>query len=289
MYIEIFYKILSESLLSLYPVFVKYINIPFGLELWSRFFIYVFIAFFFIDKTFILKSIFSPSGILLSFITILHVYASYRGFELLDSGIAYSIFYTYPLMILLMAKEKINYLIIFAIIGVILIDEGKTKKEKFNNDDIFIKKDVKENFKYEGICMMILAAFTEALIYFTVKNIKTNNNWNHVFISYAFGAILFTTYYYKKIQDKNIVKPLTASIFINIFIGLIGYLLRFYSMSRLTPIFYSILSYFGILMAYVYGVIINKDEITIKKIVGTLFILIPNIYILLKPPSNSIS
>ena len=288
MYIDIFYKILSESLLSLYPVFVKYINIPFGLELWSRFFTYVFISLFFIDKTFILKYIFSRSGLLLSFITILHVYTSYRGFLLLDSGIAYSIFYTYPLMILLLAKEKINYIII-AIIGVILLNEEKIDKEKFKNNDIFIKKNIKENFKYEGVCMIILAAFTEALIYFTVKDIKTKNNWNHVFISYALGTILFTIYYYKKIQYKNIIKPLTVSIFINIFVGLVGYLLRFYSMSRLTPIFYSILSYFGILMAYVYGVIINNDEITIKKIIGTLFILIPNIYILLKPSSNSIS
>jgi hypothetical protein len=31
---------------------------------------------------------FSKNGLLLSFITIIHVYTSYRGFQLLESGIA---------------------------------------------------------------------------------------------------------------------------------------------------------------------------------------------------------
>ena len=35
MYLEVFTKLLSESLLSLYPLFVKYINIPIGLQIWS--------------------------------------------------------------------------------------------------------------------------------------------------------------------------------------------------------------------------------------------------------------
>ena len=278
MYLEILSKIISESLLSLYPIFIKYINLNFWLKIWSRFFIYVFISGFFINWKFIFNNIFSKYGIALSLITILHVYASYRGFLILESGIAYIIFYLYPLIILLIAGEKIGFIIIFALIGVIILSYEKI--DNFQN--IFLKSKNIENFRYEGVIMMLISAFTEALIYFIVRNIKTNNNWNHLFISYALGAIILSIYYWKDIKDIQLKSSLSVSLFINIIIGLCGYLLRFYAMYNLSTKIYAPLSYFGILMAYIYGVIINKDKITINKLIGSLFILVPNIYTLLK-------
>jgi drug/metabolite transporter (DMT)-like permease len=280
MYLEIITKIVSESLLSLYPLFVKYINIPIELQLWSRFFTYVIVSLFFINIQYVVKNIFTKSGILLSLVTIAHVYFSYRGFQLLESGTAYIIFYTYPLMILLLAGEKINFFMVFAIIGIILLSQGKI--ESFTQKIFSKKEDVKEKFNYEGIIMMLLAAFTEALIYFLVRDIKTENNWNHLFISYALGSILLTLYYFKDIRNIEIKNTLSVSLVINLIIGLLGYLLRFFAISRLDPRIYAPLSYFGILMAYIYGTVINKDVVTIKKIIGTIFILLPNIYILLQ-------
>ena len=280
MYLEIITKLVSESLLSLYPLFVKYINIPIELQLWSRFFTYVIVSLFFINIQYVVKNIFTKSGILLSLVTIAHVYFSYRGFQLLESGTAYIIFYTYPLMILLLAGEKINFFMVFAIIGIILLSQGKI--ESFTQKIFSKKEDVKEKFNYEGIIMMLLAAFTEALIYFLVRDIKTENNWNHLFISYALGSILLTLYYFKDIRNIEIKNTLSVSLVINLIIGLLGYLLRFFAISRLDPRIYAPLSYFGILMAYIYGTVINKDVVTIKKIIGTIFILLPNIYILLQ-------
>lgn len=129
--------------------------------------VYMFISFFFTNISFILKNIFSKNGILLSIITIAHVYFSYRGFQLLESGT------TYPLMILLLAGENINFTIIFALIGVYLLAHNSSVKETLT----FQKSDEKERFNYEGIIMMLLAA----LIYFVVRDIKTTNNWNHLY------------------------------------------------------------------------------------------------------------
>lgn len=295
MYIEVVSKILSESLLSLYPIFVKYINISFGLQIWSRFITYFFISSFFIDWTFILKNILSKSGILLSIVTIIHVYVSYRGFQLLESGISYIIFYTYPLMILLFAKEKISYLYIFAIIGIILLansgednkNESYENKEDKVGNNIFSKKNIKEHFPYEGVIMIILAALTEAIIYFLLRDIKTLNNWNHLFISYGLGAIILSIYFSRDLielkyseSQSGSTKTLSISLIINAIIGLFGYLLRFYAVSRLETKTYSALSYIGILMAYIYGVIINKDKLTMQKIIGSILILIPNIKLL---------
>ena len=44
---------------------------------------------------------------------------------------------------------------------------------------------------------------------------------------------------------------------INILIGLIGYLLRFYATTRLNTKIYASLSYFGIIMSYIYGILIK--------------------------------
>ena len=65
MYIQILSKILSESLLSLYPIFVKYINLPIGIQLWSRFFTYVIVSCLFVNWSFIIKNLFSKYGIIL--------------------------------------------------------------------------------------------------------------------------------------------------------------------------------------------------------------------------------
>ena len=293
MYLQIFSKLLSESLLSLYPIFVKYINLPIGIQIWSRFFTYFIVSCLFINGSFIIKNIFSINGLLLSLVTMLHVYSSYRGFQILESGIAYVLFYTYPLMILLLSGEKIHYVFIFALLGVILLSQEKVddnknegednKKEGEDNKkegDIFKKKEVEQNFKYEGVLMILLAAFTEALIYFIVRNIKTNNHWNHLFISYGLGALLMSFYFFKDIQNIKMSTTINISMLINLVLGLVGYLTRFYAITNLNVQLYSSLSYFGVLMAFIYGILINKDIITLKKILGSILIILPNIYLL---------
>jgi drug/metabolite transporter (DMT)-like permease len=298
MNIPILAKLSAESLLSLYPVFVKLINLPLTLQIWSRAFIYSIISIFFVNWSFIQKYLFSKNGLLLSFITLIHVYTSYRGFQVLDSGVGYVTFYIYPLLILIIAGEKINIpMMIFALVGVYLLstsNNNNIKKEYKEEEKEYIEeeKDKKENFEenhtpekekfhYEGIIMILCAALTEALIYFLVRNLETKNNWNHIFISYALCAVVFSIYFKNEIQKITLSSNLSISLFINSFIGLFGYLLRFYSITRLPTILYAMLSYFGILMAYVYGVFINGDVITLKQIIGSICILIPNIYFLM--------
>lgn len=242
-------KIISESLLSLYPVFVKNIHLPMQTQLWSRFFTYTVISFFFIDKS-IISLLMSVPGMLLMVVTILHVYVSYKGFMLLESGISYALFYTYPLFIYLGTYYTIDPYFIFPMIGTWIMYQDNKK------------------INLLGIGMILLAAITEAMIYFIVRRIKTPNPWNHVFISYVLGAILFST-----ASTQNV----TLSLAINAIIGLVGYLLRFIAMTHLTPILYSFLSYIGVIMAFVYGVIFNHEIITLPKIIATLFILIPSI------------
>jgi drug/metabolite transporter (DMT)-like permease len=248
-------KLLSESLLSLYPVFVKHIDLPIQTQMWSRFFTYTLISFFFIDKS-IWSLLNSFYGMALMIVTIVHVYVSYMGFLLLESGISYALFYTYPLFIYLGNYYSLHLSFIFPVIGTYLM--------YYDNKELNLK----------GVIMILLAAITEAIIYFIVRKLKSPNPWNHVFISYLLGAILFSIF----VKDIYQIKSYTTviSMIINAIIGLIGYLLRFFSIPHLSAATFSYLSYFGIIMAFVYGVIFSGELITLPKILATLFILVPS-------------
>lgn len=277
MIIPILSKLVAESLLSLYPTFVKNIDLSLGLQLWSRCFSYVLISALFIDWTFIYKHLFSKNGLMLSVVTAAHIYTSYRGFQLLEGGIAYGLFYTYPLIILLLSGEKIRYSIGFAILGVVLIYMNNNDSKPDTKGDIKPPdSNPHENINL-GYIMILLAAFTEALIYFIVREIKTDNNWNHLFISYLSGALATTAYYRQdivKLMTTTSTNTLTLSLIINSIIGLFGYVLRFFAISRLSPAIYAPLSYFGIIMAVIYGYIFNGEIISMVQIIGIIFIVL---------------
>lgn len=281
---EILSKITSESLLSLYPTIVKNIDIPFDIKLWTRFVPYSLISLLFIDYKFIKENLFSKAGLLLSFITMIHIYTSYKGFEGLESGVAYTIFYMYPLMILLMAGEKISPIMLIPLIGVgLLVYESNTEnmesKDKVENlEEKEEKTPENENLLMFSVFMVFLAALTEAMLYFVVRDLKTTNNWNHLFISYFFGAILLSGSLLTKLKQVSVNGLLTTSFVLNIVIGLFGYLLRFYATTRLEPSVYAPLSYIGIIMSHIYGLYFNGDIMTWKKMLGTILIIIPNVY-----------
>ncbi len=307
LFIPIFSKLSSESLLSLYPVFVKNINLPLFVQLESRLLIYVIISLIFCNLPFIRKHIFTYYGLLLGFTNLLHIYTSYRGFQLLESGVSYTLFYTYPIMIILLSglpfHIKTIFSILIALLGVYLLSYDEVKaiqsyenfEEKKNENELTelakassltsVPTELKEKFSYEGFVMIFFAAFTEALIYFQVRHIKTDNNWNHVFISYFLGMVIMTVYLFfteKKeiIQDKELIKRFSIAMLINAVIGSLGYFLRFFAATRLQPVLYAILSYFGIFMSFIYGIFFNKDKITIKKIIGALLIIVSNFFLI---------
>jgi drug/metabolite transporter (DMT)-like permease len=323
--LAIFSKLLADSLISLYPTIVKNINIPIGLQLWTRFFTYTGVSFFLVDWRFIYNELFSGMGIMLSLITIINVYCLYRGFLLLEGGLSYALYYTYPFMILLFSGEKPGIAMCMAIIGILILykshhnqavenesdkvkdkeensEEKENSKEKENGKDNNSKptaapnafqeitKKLAEKFEYvifpskkvEGYFMILLAALSQAAIYFLIRKIKTKNHWNHLFLSYYFGALLFTLYYFQEIQTFGVVSHLSLSLLLNICVGLAGYILRFYAIYRLPPTIYAPLSYFGVVTANLYGILFNAEKVTNLKILGISCILLSNVVAIIK-------
>lgn len=284
--LAIYSKIISESLLSLYPIFVKKINLPVGIQLWIRLITYVMISLFFVNYNWISGNIFTFDSIELSFINLIHIYSSYEGFLNLDSGVAFSIFNIYPILILLLSNTIWRFEYFFILIGLIFF----ILSNFYSNSYKLVNFEKINNFYY-GFVMIIIAGITEALIFFIIKKIKTDNNWNHLFIGYFFGSIvmsfvLFTNFAsdfnFNLFKDYDISKIylIFFGLLINGIIGSLGYYLRFFSIYKLEPNIYAVLSYFGILMAYFYGILFNNESIDIFKIIGTFFIILSNYLIL---------
>lgn len=272
MFLEIVSKLVSESLLSLYPIFVKKIGISSSLQLWTRLTTYVLITIFFVNWSFIKSSLLTLDAITLGLMNLSHIFFSYEGFRNLDSGVSFAIFNSYPLMILLLAGVVWHNSYFLVLLGLAFFIYGNyTEKITTNNN---------ENFGY-GIVMILLAALTEAFIYFLVRRIKTTNHWNHVFISYFLGAVIMTAYmvYNYKDLDETVDKSRVGlAVIINGIIGTVGYFLRFYSSYRLEPDVYAPLSYFGVVMSYVYGMLFDNELLNWKKVLGTVSILASNFF-----------
>lgn len=286
MFLEILSKLASESLLSLYPIFVKKIGISSSLQLWTRLITYVLISVFFVNWSFIKSSLFSLDSITLGLVNLSHVFFSYEGFRNLDSGVSFAIFNSYPLMILILAGTLWHNSYLLVIIGLALFIYGNYTEKKDSKEDDGEKdsKEKKENFNY-GLIMILLAALTEAFIYFLVRRIKTPNNWNHVFISYFLGAVLLTAYMvynYKDAEsglDAADKSRVGIAVITNGIIGTLGYFLRFFASYRLEPDIYAPLSYFGVVMSYVYGIAFDNETLNWKKVLGTISILASNYFV----------
>jgi drug/metabolite transporter (DMT)-like permease len=271
--------LMSESLLSLYPIFVKKIDLSLIHQVWARLLAYVAMASIFVDWSFIKGALFSPDAMLLAAINLSHIFFSYEGFRNLDSGVSFAIFNTYPLMILLIAGVVWNNVYLLVLLGLALFVIGEARSKTKKDDETTTQVgdgSEKPNFIY-GIAMILLAALTEALIYFMIRRIKTGNHWNHVFLSYLFGFIAITGYLFKTFDFASVLKPrMGLAIGLNGFIGSVAYFLRFFAASNLTASIFAPLAYFGMVMSYVYGMVFNQETLSWEKVAGTLSILAAN-------------
>lgn len=275
----------SESLLSLYPIFVKKIGLSLVHQVWTRLLAYVAMSAIFVDWGFIKSAFFSSDALILALINLSHIFFSYEGFRNLDSGVSFAIFNTYPLMILLIAGVMWNNVYLLVLLGLALFvlgerttgTTGTTKRTTGLTEGLTKTQESPINFIY-GLAMILFAALTEALIYFMVRRIKTDNHWNHVFLSYMMGFIAISGYLFGSGNNfgKTMLPRMSLAIGLNGFIGSVAYFLRFFAASNLAASIFAPLAYFGMVMSYVYGIVFNQETLSWEKVGGTLCILAAN-------------
>ena len=289
----------SEIALSLYPQLIKLVPATLEVQIAVRCISYFILALIGISITPNTNknknekeiNIFSfISTIIMSIITIIHIISSYTSFKLLTSGVSYSLFYTYPIFNLLgrsiFYNEKIKFInyiyIIIAILGVYLIYSKDILKNILQKDNLQNdKQDDKQNKieksdnKYYGFIAGITSALTESLIYFMVKSdIPSVSPFTQVIKTYLLGGILSIGYIIKNIKniDLDINYWITLILF-NSIIGFLGYILRFFTIPRLSTLKFNSIIFVGVIFSYIWGYIFSNENIELNNIIGTLLII----------------
>ena len=215
-------------------------------------------------------------------------------FNILSSGVGYSIFYIYPIFTLLgrtlIYNEKIdiiNYIyIIIAIIGVYLIYKNKNKpdtslepsqneNENQNQNENSLNQILNIKNKNIGFVAGIVSALTESIIYFMVKDdIVSASPFIQLLKTYLLGGILSIIYLIKNLNSIDLDYHYWITIILfNSIIGFLGYLFRFIMIPRLSTLLFNSLIFIGVIFSYLWGYILSKEPITYSNLSGTVLIL----------------
>jgi drug/metabolite transporter (DMT)-like permease len=296
----------SEIALSLYPQLIKLVPATLEVQIAVRCISYFILALIGISITPNTNknknekeiNVFSfINAIMMSIITIIHIISSYTSFKLLTSGVSYALFYTYPIFNLLgrsiFYNEKIKFInyiyILIAILGVYLIyskdilknilQKDNLQKDNLQKDNLQNDKQnkiEKSDNKYYGFIAGITSALTESLIYFIVKSdIPSVSPFTQVIKTYLLGGILSIGYIIKNIKTINLdINYWITLILFNSIIGFLGYILRFFTIPRLSTLKFNSIIFVGVIFSYIWGYIFSNENIEFNNIIGTLLILV---------------
>lgn len=260
--------IYSELVLSLYPILIKVVNTNLYTQILARFLIFPLLAV--IGGSWYNHTLWGNTGemmtgILMNLVNMVHVGVSYVAFKELPAGTAISLLYLYPIFNViagaLLFGESISFLsilfIIVAFIGTYLIATSHQEEKK--TDETY----------HSGVIMGILAAVTETLIFIYVRSHAQTSPFYAVTHLYPFGFLALMVYglFHTNIVDTSSIHW-AQLIGFNALLGFTGYIARFYGMSNVPTIVFSLLSFIGVIGGYVWGMLFTDDKPTIKAIIG---------------------
>jgi len=218
-----------------------------------------------------------------------HIGVSYKAFSELSPGNAMAIFYTYPIWNLIGAyfllgevipMESVPW-ILMALIGMILVAHPE-------------KGTLLDLEKPIGTLCALLAALTETGIYFYFKLMKEKEGgFKGLFELYG-GAGLWMLP--ALVLGQLGAKPMgfqipkidfswkiwIPMIMFNLFVGFTGYSLRVNAIPFVSTAVFSMLSFFGVVAAYVFGYLFNGEKPSMKSGIGALMITVANVILLSK-------
>jgi drug/metabolite transporter (DMT)-like permease len=268
----------SEVILALYPILIK--KVPTGLvtQLLSRFLTFTVLAAALAKPAALRETWGTAAGLTRSLglgsITLAHVAASYYAFDKLSAGAAMSLFYTYPIWNLLggalLYGESVSpyqlALVALAFVGTVLVAQ-----------------DIHEGFEegsgnrpanWKGVGAALLAAVTETMMYFGVRTTRVPDPYTSTLELYP-GALLGLLAFLG-LAPASTNRPAVSSspgvwlpmTLFNIFIGFLGYAARFYAIPNVPTIVFSLLSFTGVIAAFVWGWLFVGEKPTLKTAIG---------------------
>ena len=262
--------VVSEVLLSLYPILVKVVPTNFDTGLLARFGVFTVASLIFYSG----QPIHLGKVFLYGLVTLFHVVTSYTAFSNLSAGTSMSLFYTFPIMNIiagiLFLGETISFRAIFFVLlgfaGTLLLSQEIPNEEVKGEKPIEVPQSL-------AIWAGLLAAFSETLMFLVIRDTKTTNPIDSMLQLYPGAFILFGLYVLlgQRTIDTNPVNLAKLGLF-NLIIGFGGYTLRAYSINKVSTVVFSLLSFVGVLSSYAFGKLFVGETSSWKTYLGAMLI-----------------
>ena len=267
----------AEAGMALYPILIKTVPTNLPTQVFARVLVYSIVAFLLAPSHLIKETWLTAEGaatsMMLGSLTLFHIFSSYVAFTELPAGIAMAIFYTYPIWNMVVASvlhgESISFphflLVLVGFAGVALVAHAHLMEETEEE-----KK--KDPFAVKGIAAALGAALSETAIYFAVKRSGVESAYKSLLELHPGAVILLASFLLINQQgslflDKNpeVWKPL---LLFNILVGVVGFFCWTYAIPRVTTTTFSLLSFFGVVSAFVWGWLFLKEVPSAEALAG---------------------
>ncbi len=275
----------AETVLSLYPQLVKIVRAPLESQVAVRCVVYAVLALVIGGIGSLMKAVTGVGGAAtffgLGLVNLLHVWTSYYAFQKLPSGVALTLFYTYPILNIIGAwlffgqsvGLKAIPFFLLAMVGVWMVATASGKMKTAASDDTAGKEgyEDKKEFDFRGILAAFGAAATETAIYLTLYGLRAEKGasmFTSIHRVYTSSALLLLPFLGSLIKIPD-MKDLSVMGLWNSLLGFTGYGARFAAIPAVSPVIYSALSLFGIFASYIWGFLFGRETITGKGLVGS--------------------
>jgi drug/metabolite transporter (DMT)-like permease len=259
--------ITAEIALALHPILIKQVPVGLPTQLLARLGTYSVLA----------AAAASPKDVAASWgsstvawksigfglMNLLHIGSSYLSYNHLPAGSALALFYTYPFFNILAGvlflgesfDTAILPLLLAAFVGVLFI----AKYTKDGDENSVTTDGPKKNITL-GVIASLISALTETMIFMITKTGEEPTAWLPILKLYP-GALagLLAWGVWSGAEFQTTLKNWTPLLLFNVFVGFLGYSLRFWSIPRLPTAIFSILTFIGVAAGYGWGLLYAKE------------------------------
>lgn len=262
--------LVAEIALALHPILIKQVGVNLPTQLLARLGTYTVLAAGLGSKKDIAFSWGSLpkafQSIVFGLMNLIHIGSSYLSYQHLPAGSALALFYTYPFFNILAGilflgdtlDLKLLPLMAMAFAGVLLIAKythaGNGEQHKDAHEQ---KKNI-----LIGIVASLISALTETLIFMVAKTGEEPTAFLPILKLYPGALLGLFAFLGFSGSSKTLnfdVKNWIPLLLFNIFVGFLGYSLRFYSIPRLPTAIFSILTFIGVAAGYGWGLAYAKE------------------------------
>lgn len=299
------FVLLSEVVLSAYPILIKQVKASVFFQTGLRMAIFTVLAAGAAAATgspLAAAGLWSTESIATGLLNLVHVGTSYTAFEQLPAGNAMALFYTYPIFNLLGAAALLGESIPLANLPWMAVAFAGA---------LLLAQPTPKNWTLVGVVCALLAALTETGIYLWFKGSAKEEAkaeakveakveakegftepaaeidaqpWTKMIQLYGSSGALWAlvalvlgfTGFLAKDTFRISLGGLSVIALFNAFVGFAGYALRFYLIPRVSTVVFSVLSFFGVVSAYGLGWLFQNEIPTLAQMAGAVAIIVAN-------------